>query len=53
MAALTPLTLSKKQVKDDLIAFKTLLNDPNKPDLDARRDMLPFFRSRQGVHLTI
>jgi len=46
MAVLTPLALSKKQVKDDLKAFKALLNDPSKPDLEERRDILPFFRSR-------
>jgi hypothetical protein len=43
MAALTPLSLSKKQLKDDLREFEALLNDPNKPNLDEKRDILPFF----------
>ncbi len=46
MAVLTPLSLKTKQVKDDLRAFKALLNDPNKPDLEERRDILPFFKAR-------
>ena len=46
MAALTPLALSKKQLKDDLKAFKALLRDPNKPDLGEVQDILPFFKGR-------
>jgi len=45
MAVLTQLSLSKKQVKADLKAFRALLNDPNKPDLDEQKDILPFFRN--------
>jgi Shedu protein SduA, C-terminal len=45
MAVLTPLSLNKKQVKDDLRAFKALLNDPKKQNLEERRDILPFFKA--------
>lgn len=46
MAVLTPLSLSKKQLKDDLKAFSALLHDPNKPDLGEAQDILPFFKGR-------
>lgn len=46
MAVLTPLSLNKQQVKADLKAFHALLNDPAKPSLEERRDILPFFRAR-------
>jgi hypothetical protein len=46
MAAFTTVSLSKAQIKDDLKAFKALLSDPAKPDLEERADILPFFRRR-------
>jgi hypothetical protein len=49
MAAFTTLSLSKKQVKDDLKAFKALLDDPNKPSLGEKNDILPFFNARPHI----
>ncbi|MFO0954151.1 MAG: DUF4263 domain-containing protein [Isosphaeraceae bacterium] len=46
MAVLTPLSLNKQQVKADLNAFRALLNDPARPNLKERRDILPFFKAR-------
>jgi Domain of unknown function (DUF4263) len=46
MAILIPMDLSKKQVEADLKDFKQLLNDPNTPDLDEAKHILPFFRAR-------
>jgi hypothetical protein len=49
MAALKTLSLSKKQVKDDLKAFKALLNDPSKSSLSEKTDILPFFNGRPHI----
>ena len=46
MAALISLSLSKTQVKADLKALRALLDDPKKPDLHERNDILPFFKDR-------
>jgi len=46
MAALAPLSLSKKQLKTDLGEFESLLNDSAKSDLSESRDILPFFKAR-------
>jgi hypothetical protein len=46
MAILIAMDLSKKQVEADLKDFKQLLNDPNTPDLDEKKHILPFFRAR-------
>ncbi len=44
MAVLTPIALNIEQVKEDLKAFKALLNDPQTPNLDEAKHILPFFR---------
>jgi hypothetical protein len=49
MTSFTSLTVSKKQVKDDLKDFRALLNDPSRPDLDERLHILPFFRSHPNL----
>ncbi len=49
MAALKPLSLNKKQLNDDLKAFKALLDDPSKPNLGEAQDILPFFMSRPNL----
>jgi hypothetical protein len=46
MAALTHHSLDKKQVRADLKAFRSLLEDPARPDLSEAKDILPFFRAR-------
>jgi hypothetical protein len=46
MAVLNTLSIDKAQVKSDLRAFKALLDDPDRPVLKEREDILPFFRAR-------
>jgi hypothetical protein len=49
MTPFTTLTVNKRQVKADLKEFEELLNDPDKPELDERSDILPFFRSHHHL----
>ncbi len=49
MAILKRLSLKKKQLTDDLEAFKALLDDPSKPNLGEAQDILPFFKNRPHI----
>ena len=49
MASFTTLSLSKKQVKDDLKALEAMLDDPRKPSLGEKKDIWPFFNSRPHI----
>jgi hypothetical protein len=49
MAVLTPVTINKKDLKAEMKAFKDLLNDPNRPELKERQDILPFFDSNKNL----
>ena len=39
------ISFSKKQARRELEDFRVLLNDPAKPELKEREDILPFFTS--------
>ncbi len=41
--------LNKKQARIELKEFKALLDDPTKPELDERKDILPFFAAREQL----
>ena len=49
MAVLTSHKINKKQLKDDLVEFKKLLNDPNKPELDELKDIQNLYKSRPDL----
>ena len=42
-------TPSKSQAKNELKEFKALLNDPTKPELSERDDILPFFAAHERL----
>lgn len=44
MPTLSPVPISKKQVKADLKAFRAILDDPGRPELSESKDILPFFK---------
>ena len=49
MAVLTPITINKKQLKNELKAFNHLLNDPTRAELKENQDILPFFDANKNL----
>jgi hypothetical protein len=43
------ISLSKKQAKSELKDFKALLDDPTRPQLSERDDILPFFAAHEQL----
>jgi hypothetical protein len=43
------ISFSKKQARRELNEFKDLLNDPAKPKLKQREDILPFFAALEQL----
>jgi hypothetical protein len=43
------ISFSKKQARRELNEFKDLLNDPAKPELKEREDILPFFAAHEQL----
>ena len=49
MNPFSTLSLNKKQVRAELAEFRDLLNDPARPNLKERDDILPFFKARSQL----
>jgi Domain of unknown function (DUF4263) len=49
MAVLTPITINKKHLKNELKAFNHLLNDPTRAELKENQDILPFFDANKNL----